>query len=47
MCIETGEVFYTLKEAANHFGSPCKDSIYKVLKGKRKTYKKLHFKYVE
>lgn len=47
ICIETNEIFHTLKQAADHFGSPCKDGIYKVLKGKRKTYKKLHFKYVE
>lgn len=47
VCVETGEIFQYLGQAAERFGSTCKDSIYKVLKGKRKTYKKLHFKYVD
>lgn len=47
ICVETGERFEYLMQAAKKFGTTCKDSIYKVLKGKRKTYKKLHFKYIE
>lgn len=46
ICVETGERFDYLMEAAVKFGTADKNSIYRVLKGKRQSYKGFHFKYV-
>lgn len=46
ICIETNDIFYCLKEAAEKFGTNDKNNIHRVLKGRRKAYKGFHFKYL-
>ena len=46
MCIETGEVFGAVKVAAQAYGGD-DSSLGKVCKGKQKTWKGLHWKYVD
>lgn len=46
LCVETGDVFNTVKDCAENMGIT-ETGVYKVCNGYRKTYKKLHFEYIE
>lgn len=45
MCVETGEVFNSITEAAKRYNTTC-NCITRVLTGKRKTYNKKHWIYL-
>lgn len=45
MCVETGEVFNSITEAAKRYNTAC-NCITRVLTGKRKTYNKKHWIYL-
>ena len=45
LCVETGEIFESVKECADYMGI-FESGIYQVCNGSNKTYKKMHFEYM-
>ena len=46
-CIEDDKIFNTVRECMEYYGAPNRNTISRVCRGERKSYKRKHFIYIE